>query len=257
MPAEAFRYFSEDIGRARAIHAHATSLIVPTVAPLLRDDLYRSAWMFAVAAFDAYLCDAFSYCLQHTLTLKSRHAGMVLPTSITNISNNLPSPRVRVHKFRDQCRAYMEKKSMQKMDIIGKQFANFTSPRGFFEPSNLDRVIADPVSNARVWGANHRAYLSRNPLVPADAVAMQAARDLCSSHCEAYFQDLIQRRHDCIHNCDRPNRVVRSITGVGVNKTLSDIETFIGEYDGWIARQFPVWLAQIGCPAVAIGGLPR
>jgi hypothetical protein len=151
----------------------------------------------------------------------------------------------------------MEKRSMQKMVVIGQQFALFTSPAGFFEPANLDRVIADPASQARVWGANHRAYLALNPGIPAQANHMQAARDACKDSCEMYFQGLIQRRHDCIHNCDRPNIALQRITSSSVTVVLDDIQMLISEHERWINVQFPIWLARQGCPAVAIGAMRR
>ena len=54
MPATALQHFSEDIARARAIVAHSGPLPHATpVEKLLRSDLLRSAWMFAVGALDA------------------------------------------------------------------------------------------------------------------------------------------------------------------------------------------------------------
>lgn len=60
MPATALQHFQEDIGRARAIVSHADPLPRGTPAEqLLRADLLRSAWMFAVGALDAFFCDAY------------------------------------------------------------------------------------------------------------------------------------------------------------------------------------------------------
>jgi hypothetical protein len=58
MPATALQHFREDIARARAIIAHAAPLPHAThTEQLLRSDLLRSAWMFAVGALDAYFCE--------------------------------------------------------------------------------------------------------------------------------------------------------------------------------------------------------
>jgi hypothetical protein len=59
--ATALQHFQEDIARAKAIVMHANPL-PPTnaVEQLLRSDLLRSAWMFAVGALDAYFCDAYT-----------------------------------------------------------------------------------------------------------------------------------------------------------------------------------------------------
>ena len=61
MPSTALQHFTEDIARARAIVTYADPL--PHATPsdkLLRSDLLRAPWMFAVGALDAYFCDAYT-----------------------------------------------------------------------------------------------------------------------------------------------------------------------------------------------------
>ena len=80
MPTTALNHFNDDIARARSIAEHAGSL--PAVADgrkLLRSDLLRSAWMFAVGALDAYFCDAYSDIVASSIICKSRHPPMLLP----------------------------------------------------------------------------------------------------------------------------------------------------------------------------------
>jgi hypothetical protein len=58
MPATALQHFREDIGRARAILRHAEPL--PHTTPdeaMLRSDMLRSAWMFAVGTVEHVLRD--------------------------------------------------------------------------------------------------------------------------------------------------------------------------------------------------------
>ena len=56
----ALNQFNQDVARARAIVAHADPLPRTNAAEqMLRSDLLRSAWMFAVGAMDAYFCDAY------------------------------------------------------------------------------------------------------------------------------------------------------------------------------------------------------
>jgi hypothetical protein len=56
MLATAKEHFNEDIGRARALVAHAETL----PEGLLRGDVLRGAWMMAVGATDAYFSDAYA-----------------------------------------------------------------------------------------------------------------------------------------------------------------------------------------------------
>ena len=68
MPTTALNHFNQDVARTRAIVAHADPL--PRTNPteqMVRSDLLRSAWMFAVGAFDAYFCDAYTDAVAATL----------------------------------------------------------------------------------------------------------------------------------------------------------------------------------------------
>lgn len=78
MPATALLHFREDIARARMIvdHAHPQGTVTDR---LLRSDLLRSAWMFAVGALDAYFCDAYTDVIAATASSKSRQSTIVLP----------------------------------------------------------------------------------------------------------------------------------------------------------------------------------
>jgi hypothetical protein len=86
MPTTAFQHFQEDVARARAIVAHANPLPQGSAGEkLLRSDLLRSAWMFAVGALDAYFCDAYTDIVAATIISKSRHPAMTLPEFFYNI----------------------------------------------------------------------------------------------------------------------------------------------------------------------------
>jgi hypothetical protein len=89
MPATALNHFNQDIARARTIAAHAEPLPRGTAAKqLLRSDLLRSAWMFAVGALDAYFCDAYTDLVAATIISKSRQPAIALPPKVVR----LPAP---------------------------------------------------------------------------------------------------------------------------------------------------------------------
>src|SRR5438093_7247905 len=86
MPATAVQYFKDDISRAEAIRAHADTLPTGTEPEqLLRSDLLRSAWMFAVGALDAYFCDAYTDVVAATANSKSRQPTIILPEWVYDI----------------------------------------------------------------------------------------------------------------------------------------------------------------------------
>jgi len=80
MPATALNHFHQDVARARVIVAHADPLPRTSAADeMLRSDLLRSAWMFAVGAMDAYYCDAYTDIVAATVISKSRYPAANLP----------------------------------------------------------------------------------------------------------------------------------------------------------------------------------
>lgn len=80
MPATALQHFDEDIARARSIVMHADPLPrTSSTEMLLRSDLLRSGWMFAVGAMDAYFCDACTDLVAATASSKSRQPEIILP----------------------------------------------------------------------------------------------------------------------------------------------------------------------------------
>ncbi|MCI0380455.1 MAG: hypothetical protein L0215_22955, partial [Gemmataceae bacterium] len=86
MPTTARQHFLQDIARARAIVTHADPLPVANLAEqLLRSDLLRSAWMFAVGALDAYFCDAYTDIVAATINSKSRQKNIALPVWLYDI----------------------------------------------------------------------------------------------------------------------------------------------------------------------------
>ncbi|SIO58820.1 hypothetical protein SAMN05444166_5822 [Singulisphaera sp. GP187] len=81
MPATALQHFQEDIARAKAIVGHADPLPRTNDAEqLLRSDLLRSVWMFAVGALDAY-----TDIVAATASSKSRQPAIVLPEWVYEI----------------------------------------------------------------------------------------------------------------------------------------------------------------------------
>lgn len=82
MPQTALQHFDEDVARARALIAHAETL---PEGEMLRSDILRSAWMFAVGALDAYFSDAYTDVVAATIIAKQRHDAMQLPEFLYDI----------------------------------------------------------------------------------------------------------------------------------------------------------------------------
>jgi hypothetical protein len=253
MPTTAILHFREDINRARGICSLASALVTSKVDKLLRDDLLRCAWMFGVGAFDAYFCDAFGYCIQHSVAAKRKCPAMVFPSTLVTITNKAPNPTGNSHDLRIFARGIMESQSVLSIKKVNCYFSQFAPPDGFFHDLNVDRMIVDPRSTDRLWGTGFRNYLA----LPNDNPAKVAGRSVCAENFKLRMQPLLQRRNDCIHNCDRPKLSLQRIQKREVEDALHDIDFFVSEFDQWINDAFISFLGRQGCSIKIARTIPR
>lgn len=63
---------------------------------------------------------------------------------------------------------------------------------------------------------------------------------------------IFQRRHDCIHNCDRPKIAVvnRNMTPTYVRDVITDIEYIVNRCQEDLVTEFPIFLTNLGFNAV-------
>ena len=63
------------------------------------------------------------------------------------------------------------------------------------------------------------------------------------------FGRIIQRRHDCIHNCDRPRVAPQPLAHARVVlKVIQDVEFLVARCDEHITGEFRQFLLDCGCP---------
>lgn len=253
MPSKALDHFKEDIARARAIVSHAKPLPTGTTAEqLLRSDLLRSAWMFAVGALDAYFCDAYSDIVAATIISKSRFNSMSLPDFFYNIRFPvraiLETPAVNVNwRWRMAARKMMEREYVLSLDEVKKLFNKFFRDHHKFFGDLLDTWIRHPQSNRSLFWVTNTAYAGLNP------TAQDAARKVAKVRLERRFETIIQRRHDCIHNCDRPKMAPQPlVNGRTVIRVIEDVEFLVNRCDEHIDSEFREFLSLCGCSATII-----
>lgn len=255
MPVTAFTHFQEDIGRARVILNHAGPLPNTSAAEqLLRSDLLRSAWMFAIGALDAYFCDAYTDVVAATLASKSRQRQPTvnLPEFVEDIM--LPARAVLAEytnenwRWRMAARKMMERENVLKLSTVQELFNNFCrNDRRFFKATLLDDWITHTDATPRMFGVGRVAFDAMNN--DDKATARTAARE----QMEGRFRDIIQRRHDCIHNCDRPRMAPQPLsTASTVLKVIQDVDFFVRRCDVHITVEFRLFLDRIGCSAATI-----
>ncbi|HTU20808.1 MAG TPA: hypothetical protein VMG10_22335 [Gemmataceae bacterium] len=249
MPATALNHFNQDIARAQTIVSHAD----PVPRGMLRSDLLRSAWMFAVGALDAYFCDAYTDIVAATIIAKSRQDTVSLPDFFYDIRFPVrailePYTMNENWRWRMAARKMMERENVLSLATVQTFFNKFfREAERFFGDQLLDRWIMRPDSKKRLFGTTRSAY---NVLAPAEkATARRQARE----QMQARYGMIFQRRHDCIHNCDRPKVAPQALHLAGtVVKVIQDIEFLVHRCDEHINTEFREFLARIGCSASTI-----
>jgi hypothetical protein len=252
VPATGLQHFREDIARARAIVAHADPLPRSNQAErLLRSDLLRGVWMFAVGASDAYFCDAYTDIVAVTASSKSRQPGITLPEWVYDIK--IPIRAVLEEydyanwRWRMAARRMMDRESVIALSNIQNLFNKFFRKNHRFFRDLLDAWMSRPESNERLFGISRSDYVALND---ADK---HKAREIAVDQFEDRFRSNFQRRHDCIHNCDRPRMAPQPLDkGSTVLKVIQDIEYLVNRCDEHITSEFRQFLLEIGCSAATI-----
>lgn len=252
MPRTALVHFQEDIARARAIVTHADSLPRATVAEqLLRSDLLRSAWMFAVGALDAYFCDAYTDVVAATASSKSRQPQIALPEWAYDIKFPLRAVIEEYDnanwRWRMAARKMMEREHVISLSAIQTLFNKFCRAGHRLFRDLLDAWMSRPDAKIRLFGISRTDYLA---MTDPDK---HTARETAIDRFEERFRTIFQRRHDCIDNCDRPRMSPQPLgKGGTVWKVIQDVEFFVSRCDEHINAEFREFLAGVGCSAATI-----
>src|SRR5204863_2609458 len=100
----------------------------------------------------------------------------------------------------------------------------------------------------RLLGVTRTAYLAMTP------AEKNEARKLANQQLQDRFREIFQRRHDCIHNCDRPRMSPQALDTSGkVLKVIQDVEFLVYRCDDHINTEFRQFLSDIGCNTTTIG----
>lgn len=99
----------------------------------------------------------------------------------------------------------------------------------------------------RLFGFSRTAY-RQTP----NGAAKGALRKAALEKLEKRLGVIMQRRHDCIHNCDRPKYKINKLnmTPPYVRGVIVDLEFIVNRCQEEMIREFPVFLNDIGCNAV-------
>lgn len=248
MPTTALSHFRQDLARGRGVVAHANGL---SANSLVRDDLLRLGWMYAVGALDAYFCDAYTDIVAATIIAKSRHAGLVLPEFFQDIRFPIrailePYTNNVNWRWRMAARQMMERETVLSLSIVQSLFNKFLRTGHKFFREVLPNWIVHPGANRWLFGVSAVRFQT---MVGGER---HAALSDAQSRFESRFRDIFQRRHDCIHNCDRPRIRPQPIGGAEVERVIDDVEFLVIRCDEHLDIEFRVFLLTAGCPPAVI-----
>ena len=241
--ATAFAHFKGDMSRARAILDHARSLADGT----LKKDVLRAAWMFAVGAADAFFSDAYADLVARTLRAKDLAPGVPSPDRL----GNLKVPVVAIIRRNDSwrwrmaARELIEDENVLSIEKIKKLFNQFFDDQSkIISRATIDAWLKHPSATRRLFGRTGQEY---DALVNADR---DGARKAATDKFIARMTAILQRRHDCIHNCDRPRVAAQKITAPQTEKALQDIEFLAVRSHEALLNEFPEYLRRLGFNAI-------
>jgi hypothetical protein len=256
----AIDHFNEDIARSRALVDLADHLPHGTPAEtLVRDDLLRSSWMFAVGALDAYFCDLYTDLLASVLMCKERQPNIVLPRFF--LTTEVPLEAVysdyaqrQNWRWRMMARRRMERENVLAIDTIKQLLNPFLRDGHKLFADVIDAWVALPGATRWIFGLAPAAYLAQMAATAGEPDqrkrerSQKGLRNNAAAALKRRYTVIIQRRHDCIHNCDRPKIALRRVRSANsVRRVVRDVEFLVANVNSHVDTEFRQFLLGLGC----------
>lgn len=251
MPQTAKKHFDEDTLRAEAILAHAQALPAASASKkLLQADCFRSSWMYVVGAMDAYFCDAYADIVARILKAKSIQNSLRLTSKVERLSFPVgvifAKTNVRENwKWRLAARDLTEKDNVLSISKIRDLFNPFLrKEHKLFNDSVVKEWILIEHAPKRLVGISSTDFRGLTGSARKSAIA-RARKKI-----EKRYGEICQRRHDCIHNCDRPKLALQRITHGTVDMAIKDVKRLVVYYDAHFESEFNHYLVSVGADAL-------
>lgn len=242
--ATAKKHFDEDIKRSRNLLNHAFTLADET----LRHDITRSSWMLAVGAADAFFCDAYADAIARCLQAKHHQPKVAVPKRLLGLKIPVAAVIRGVATgnwgWRMAARDLIENESVLDLETVRKHFNQyFTETDKLFGAKSFDSWILHPEWKHRLFGITKSDYRAKT------GKAKNESRKEAKKKFETRFGYIFQRRHDCIHNCDRAkvklNR--RHITNKSYTENvISDLVFLVERFTEEFQVAFPKYVQGLG-----------
>jgi len=209
--------------------------------------------MFGVGAMDAYFCDAYADIIAATMLCKSREPAVVLPAHIDDLRVPVSTvldvrPQRDNWKWRMAARSLIERQNILSLGAVQQHFNKFCRQHHRLFGDVIDSWATRGDATARVFGVTPTAYAA----TAGAARATQRKRSLDAMR--SRFDDVIfQRRHDCIHNCDRPKVAPQRLRTPGtVSNVVRDVDFLVRRFEDHIRAEARHFLSGLGFSNAAI-----
>jgi hypothetical protein len=203
--------------------------------------------MFGIGGMDAYFCDAYTDVLARLLRAKQLEPNIDVPylsTVMLPMDAILSSYAVRDNwKWRMAARGKMERENSLVLEQIKGLFNNIIFGDKLFADNTLRSWAGTPGWD-RWFGPD-----GPNLLIPAPG-GRASNHDTIRQSINSHFKDLCQRRHDCIHNCDRPKVRPQPIRPIHATQAVADIEWLVHRIDPWLDAGFSAFVTDLGFSSV-------
>jgi len=187
------------------------------------DDIGRVSVAFGVGAMDAYLCDAFvdtlarclKSCRQNSHDPPGAYAKLKLP--VGPLMTDYPSRSN--WGLRMAARALMEKNNLLRLGRL-KDLLNPALPSGHKLWGDVTQDFVD-LNRKRLAGIRKAEYAALTGEAKAEGPKKVSAAVL------GRMGEIVQRRHDIVHNCDRPKTAKQRLSLGQAKAMLADVHDFV------------------------------
>jgi len=243
-------HFDEDMARARAMLESAD--LDDRIPEGVKADMLRCSWMLGVGALDAYFSDAYAALLACTLIALRRQPNHRLtgsPIGLPDAIAATPLPasiHFRKYQARDNwrwrmaARELIEKQNYLNVDRICSVLNQYVRPSRKVLKGVLADWLQHPDANMTLFSVSRSAYGT------ASLSEKKTHRAESTKKLRDRMDRIIGRRHDCIHNCDRPKMALKAISAGTTRFVLRDIEFFVHRCDEHMDVEFPAFLMDLG-----------
>lgn len=141
-------------------------------------------------------------------------------------------------------RALIEEDNVLSIEKVRSLFNQFflDDDHKLFSRDRIKAWINAPGSTVRLFGITSLKF---NAI--ANDKDKNKAIDAAKKHMEDRFEAIFQRRHDCIHNCDRPRtKPQKPIDPDTVGNAIQDIEFIVDKCHLALVVEYPQYLKSLG-----------